>query len=1073
MQDASAEFAAAITKGEVDWVGPTLLVDWLSDGATELDAGQPAYTIERFLNRDASAGWGRPRDDGRGPQYLHVGGTSADYTIEPGAGYGRHRYSAVNTNRASLIQTASRSMTLLVGFKTSAELTGTGESVVNAIVRSDGTGDNHYMASMDIDQADDTIDIKLTARSGGSDTDLTSLDDQLTYVHGHEYVMRVEFNETNQTIKAKYWDATIEIEPADWMLEHEITALVAIAGTYGGVRTAVPSGTTTSTPFYYHITQFRLIDGSIDDLSDLAGQIVVTHNLDDGLPDQVSFVSDLGTEPMDAVILGGRRGLNAAQYLSSYNPSSPLYNLARDVAPVTLEHGVVTSAGPEMVRLFTGQLIDVALGRDKLGHLTAMSSTRLKLSTLLRPPAVQRLGDLNATWLVSWAAYFSGVYAAPPAADRDVMYAPLHGSLMPFRDGFQPTATAYPSPFWPFWAGYYRDVGDADYELLVNGVGTAETGAAGGGDDPESVVPEYVDGPYVAAPSLRFNNDVAVGIFYSPLSFDANVNGDFELLSQAGPRGRFEFTVRGDDFDSVGPSGADLAPTTYIVGLFIENDSGSYVRVGINMSRQVQVEMFDGTATLNQTFIGMNLPTDGQWHKYGIAWDFAAEAAYGYYQEPNGDETIGTLNEATLDVTRLPANDETFATVDPFDSWPPGLNPNMVSPYFHAFLPVSELHLSAGTGANPANEPWIWEADHGFEASAIIGRAKTQLRALVEVSEREAWEIIGEVAQAEMAATGIDEHDRLLFLPPNYWAREEQQTVTQILSTETNVGELVPQVDPSKIRNSVRVQYQDVRVDHRFYAPVFMSRDVVALPPGESNIVIPLEIRVTALYGSVAELISSANVAAGLPTILAGLGTWKTFFTVNSKSDGTGTYYTNSGSPFDDPIYMQVRDAEHPGLAIVQVFNNTTDTLYFANNNPEVPTIAIAGAGTYFTDASVTSSRPASIARRGERGLAADTPFHQRRDSAQRLATRLMNELAEPSPTLEQVRLFGDQRRQPGDLVTFDDRESGISGSWRLLGVKHVINGANYYQEARLRQALSVGVWGTGRWGQCLWGDQQ
>jgi hypothetical protein len=130
----------------------------------------------------------------------------------------------------------------------------------------------------------------------------------------------------------------------------------------------------------------------------------------------------------------------------------------------------------------------------------------------------------------------------------------------------------------------------------------------------------------------------------------------------------------------------------------------------------------------------------------------------------------------------------------------------------------------------------------------------------------------------------------------------------------------------------------------------------------------------------------------------------------------------------------------------------------------------------HLSDASVITSRASSITQRGVRGLPVDAPAHQRREDAQRLAQRLLNELAEPTPTIEGVRVFGDPRRQPGDLVEFEDAtQTAISGQWRILSVRHVIDQANYYQDVRLRKALSVGEWqtsGESRWGETLWGRE-
>ena len=72
MQDASAEFETAVETGEVTWVRPLLLVDWLDDGAAELTAA-PGYTVDSF-QRDSASTWGRPRPDGHGQAYVHVSG---------------------------------------------------------------------------------------------------------------------------------------------------------------------------------------------------------------------------------------------------------------------------------------------------------------------------------------------------------------------------------------------------------------------------------------------------------------------------------------------------------------------------------------------------------------------------------------------------------------------------------------------------------------------------------------------------------------------------------------------------------------------------------------------------------------------------------------------------------------------------------------------------------------------------------------------------------------------------------------------------------------------------------------
>ena len=1055
MQEATAAFEDAVEAPEVAWLPPVLLADWLDDGATQISAGQPAFLVELF-DRDSSSTWGSPDPDR--PGYTHVGGVSADYDTVEDSRIGRHRYAAVNTNRASYFRVASQSMRVSATFTISAAPAGAGEILYSVVLAGDGTGVNHYMATFEINAADSTIDIQITERDNAVNSSLGALSDALAYVHGHTYAVVAELDTEDLFLRAKFWDASIEIEPNDWMLEDNLNDVINSGGFYGGVRTEVPSGITTPTTFYIHTSSLRILDGSIDDLSDIAGQITVSQAMDDGLPSEVSFVSDSGTSVvMNADVVDGRRGMRATEYLSQFNQRSPLYALDRDVAPVTLDHGIVTDDGPERVRLFTGQMVDLPIGTDQVGHMQAMSANRLRLSQLVQPPPFNRFGDLSATWAVSWAAYECGVYAAPPPSSGGVWYAPLHGSMMPFLDFNMPLQALYNVVFPALNAGYYRDVGAGELELVTFG------------DDPESA-PAYIDGPYVAAPNLQYTSEKAIGIYYDFPAFANAADGSFGLiLSEEGPRGRFEFIVRGDAFATTGPSGANFTPTTFILLFAQENVSGNgSIYCGISMSRRLRIEMSDGTASINvNANAALDLPTDGEWYKYGVAWDFVTETAYFFRKDPDGTEHTDSSTNAALDVTRLPDSDEPFtpAEVQPFNT---DILSGFLNPYMHSFLPCSELHITAGPKANPNTMPWMWQNE--FNAGAIIKRSATRLRAIAEPTEREAWEYIGSFAQAEMAALRLDEHDRLVYMTPAFFAEAAQQTAGQTLSTALNVAELVPQIDPSRIRNQVRVNYQEARFD-TLYGPVYQSREVIAIPPGTSSLIIPLDVLTTQVDVALATLPTSAQVDSGVSSFIS--GGWHTFFTINTSPSGTGTFFSGPSNPSTDFVVMQVEDIFTANQVTVSVINRTGVTLYTANDNPEVPTINIGGIGMYLTSQSAIKTRASSVARRGTRGLTVDSPVHQRREDATRLAKRLLNELAEPSPTLENVRVFADPRRQPGDMVSFDDAaNTAVSGLWRLLAVRHVIDGSNNYQVCRLKQAPEVGQWGSSRWGQCLYGRE-
>jgi hypothetical protein len=112
---------------------------------------------------------------------------------------------------------------------------------------------------------------------------------------------------------------------------------------------------------------------------------------------------------------------------------------------------------------------------------------------------------------------------------------------------------------------------------------------------------------------------------------------------------------------------------------------------------------------------------------------------------------------------------------------------------------------------------------------------------------------------------------------------------------------------------------------------------------------------------------------------------------------------------------------------------------------------------------------------RGERLLEASAPGVQSAVSARRLARNLLANLRHPMATVgdEQsgITVTADPRRQPGDMVTLTDTETGVSGGlWRLQGVRHQLKGAEYAQEVTARQVYPICVVGRSRIGHSLIG---
>jgi hypothetical protein len=96
----------------------------------------------------------------------------------------------------------------------------------------------------------------------------------------------------------------------------------------------------------------------------------------------------------------------------------------------------------------------------------------------------------------------------------------------------------------------------------------------------------------------------------------------------------------------------------------------------------------------------------------------------------------------------------------------------------------------------------------------------------------------------------------------------------------------------------------------------------------------------------------------------------------------------------------------------------------------------------------------------------------QSREVAETVANKLVTLLARPREEVR-VRVLGDPRRRPGQMVTLADAEgTRAAGNWRILNVTHRGAGAMYTQDLKLVRVLPIGVWdGADGWDNASWGE--
>lgn len=847
-------------------------------------------------------------------------------------------------------------------------------------------------------------------------------------------------------------------------------------------------------------------DDTIDELTSQSANYRVTHNINDGLPDEVSNLAQAGVPVLTADLYGRTvfdgdgvaREYTPLQYFSPFQSASPLYGLPRDIAPVQFDQGVLTDDGVEPVRLFTGQMTDVPVGSGRAA-LQAISQTRLLLSRLVQPPPVGNWAGtaysfdppddiLTSTWPVSWTLHRCGVYPSPPPVSGAFLHIPFHGGPYAFSqrhwdDLYEPLATSGSPEGGPSLNGrlYY------DFSAPYN-------------ESEEVSAPQphpafsWVDGPYVAGANAWVDSAGASVLSYQVLDsvdFAAQEDADLAVghvpfLRQTNNAGRIECYVRGDavnwsdipsafypgvSFDKwwsdlgfinshPGASGQPIVSFAAMDSRSVVGAIKPYIYGWISASdRKLRIEYWNGSTAYRATTV-QALPTDGLWHHVGVAWSVTTGSkVWATIDGQTVSTTISSTGSASMMPETLGGGELMFL--------------NMFS-----LIPISELQAASGPPARPDMMPWLPQTS--WTRGAYVRHGGTEIRAVMESESVEAYTFLQELAQAEATTITIDEHDVYHWRPPGWYATPAAQTVEETITTDRHAKTPDVVADYSKIRNVIRVSYAETKAVNTAatgqYIPSLAYSQVLTVPPGTSTFRIPLDNPI--LWGqpvgvSILSLSAVQDLVAGTVSPYSYL----TWVTLNTSPDGTGTgiYLDDFTQTAPVSVYISaVRSAD----VEIRFVNNYGVTLYTANAQsiPELglyPNIWIA----YFLGVDSASTEvieldAASVVVRGPRVLELNPSRVQSARMASQLARRVLGRTAWPVAVVEGIEVFGDPRRQPGDLVRVSDPDqSGFDAEMRVLEIAHTASGADYIQKMRLQEALPTGRWGdnVSAWGRMIW----
>lgn len=735
-------------------------------------------------------------------------------------------------------------------------------------------------------------------------------------------------------------------------------------------------------------------------------------------------------------------GLDARQYFSPFNQVSPIVNEPRDTAPVTLDFGVLTNAGSEYTRIYTGQMADIKVkGRE--AEMSVVSATRLDLMKSVLPPAIwgQREG-LNATFLLSWVTQECNLFVSPQPTEDTRSWIPCHGSL---HDVLSTSGTFRTYEYdYRGMNSLYRPVYSFDGPFL-------------GSIHAEQTLEHAVEHEWKLSPKRGMHK------VYGPDYWDQSDN----LLSSSNSKARLGMWVKCDPWE-INPPGYTVSSGREQIDYYMRISdatgtyaglSRAYVRVGVRHSnRQLFITLGSAVVTTQEFTAqpGVALPNDGEWHFITWAWEWKEGR---WLFAIDGVETTGTAlaidDFGPLNVS-LPSGvigtDELYYVVQ---------GGNYLECTLASRMTVAEIKLEAGF--------WVLDDPEydqpmgvGFVPDVIARPVDLELEVLAYPTALEAWQIIQDLARATLSAVRINETDQLMFMPLSYFGESEQMAVEEIVDTEVNAQDLDIRYDPTKIRNYVTVEFPETRVDST-PSHVLKYSTVEEIPPGVTTRTYTLDVPMVQLY-EVTNIWGKQDIDFTNGNFPA----TESFATFSANAEGTGTRY---GS-YNGVIALFLHDLTTATTVTIRYVNLTGAKKYLTNNGSEIPYLAVSGYAIREATGYQSRTDPTSITTRRERALSSQIPIVQRRADAIQVASRLVNMLRQPRPEVGVV-VMGDPRRKPGQLVTIKDSQGTMAaGNWRILTITHDRNNAEYRQQLHLVAQGDPALWDEDPgWDLGVWGE--
>lgn len=730
--------------------------------------------------------------------------------------------------------------------------------------------------------------------------------------------------------------------------------------------------------------------------------------------------------------IADRAPMDARKLFSPFNKNSPFYGFARDTAGLSLDQSVITESGPVATRLYTGQMSDMPLQGSVVG-VTGISKARLDMDMSLTLPIVKGDRENNSIdWFVTWLMARGGEFAGPSIAPTCIYWNTFYGSVHAHLDSLYCYSRVLIFP---------------------------NTGGNRGVKYPTQITGPFVSGMYAEQKALQtLRIDMNLDNLYLA-RYNTNLPKPSGLLFQdqmslASSSGRITFWVRGDPIDdNTAYMGGGGDPILFQITTY--NSANVYqadLQVGVLLSRKLYASMQStiGPYSQNELYNTTTIPTDGEWHFVGIAWNWDAGTIK---YKMDAVEGTSSLFSATPTAALTSTDDSLRAT---------GGSARIVNS-FRSSMPVADLQIEAGPTAYTDSWTRHYPAPTGLNAT--YRPTYQRMESIAEEAPVQSWDTLAELARASLSAYRIDELDNYAFMPPSFFGELDQLTpAAVVVDTDVNAGELDVKTDATKIRNVVTIEFQETKAAS-VYTTVYALTSATEIPKGTTSITFALdlplaEIHLAPFLNQPLTLLTAAQITtpSTIPTNIH-------YYSANTLSDGSGVVQTSITT-------TAIISSFTTSSVTITFTNNYSASLWMVNNGTDVPFMRILGYPVKIATGYVTARDSYSVALRRERPLSIQMPWIHDRDTALQIAQVLATQLSQPRGELS-LKVMGDPRRKPGQLVTVKDSEgTQAAGNWRILSVVHNANGPEFTQDLKLVSVPNTMLWdGVDGWDIGAWGE--